>query len=680
MNIFDLSAKITLDSSQYEGGLRNAIKGAKDAGSSVADLIKKYAGLGEKMNESAASAEKNSAAYKVAEAAYKKAQKTVEDLTTALEKSVKESGAESEESQRLGKELQAAAKEADSAKKALDGFGDAAEESGEQVEDASKKVGGFGEKLKSGLAVAAKAAGAALAAAGAAVVSIGKQAIESYANYEQLVGGVETLFTDKITGSTEAVEAVMKNASNAFKTAGLSANEYMETVTSFSAALLNSVGGDTKRAADLADMAITDMADNANKMGTSLESLQNAYTGFSRGNFTMLDNLALGFSGTKEGMQQLLDKAEELSGVKYDISSYADIVDAIHVVQTEMGITGTTAKEASETISGSVNMMKSSWQNLITGIADDNADFDSLINNFVDSVSTVGKNIIPRVETTLKGIGKLVKKLVPIISEELPKIVNDILPDILESAVTLVNGLLDGVVNMLPVVVQSGGQVLMSLLQGILDSTPQIVEGVMAAINAFIDFVTQNLPQIIEMGFQILAQLTVGIIKAIPHLVAKIPEIIKAIINGLKAGISGIIDVGKNIVQGVWQGIQQLGGWLRDKVQGFFSGIVDGVKNALGIHSPSKVFAGIGKFMALGLGEGWDDEYSSIKRDIEGGLDFSANANISPSVSAVGTSSYGGNGGDGGVFNIVVQSVLDGRVIGETAYKYNRNKLRAAGV
>lgn len=379
-------------------------------------------------------------------------------------------------------------------------------------------------------------------------------------------------------------------------------------------------------------------------------------------------------------MQRLLDDAEKLSGQKFDLSSYADIVDAIHIVQTEMGITGTTAKEASETISGSVNMMKSSWQNLITGIADDNADFDSLINNFVDSVSTVGNNIIPRVETTLKGIGKLVKKLVPIISEELPKIVNDILPDVLESAVTLVNGLLDGVVQMLPTIVQSGGQVLMSLLQGILDSTPQIVEGVMAAISAFIDFVTQNLPQIIEMGFQILVQLTVGIIKAIPQLVSKIPEIIKAIIGGLKAGISGIVDVGKNIVQGVWQGIQQLGGWLRDKVQGFFSGIVNGVKNALGIHSPSKVFAGIGKFMALGLGEGWDDEYSSIKRDIEGGLDFSANANISPSVSAVSASSYGGNGGDGGVFNIVVQSVLDGRVIGETAYKYNRNKLRAAGV
>lgn len=673
MNIFDLSAKITLDSSQYEGGLRNAIKGAKDAGSSVADLIKKYAGLGEKMNENAASAEKNSAAYKVAEAAYKKAQKTVEDLTTALEKSVKESGAESEESQRLGKELQAAAKEADSAKKALDGFGDAAEESGEQVEDASKKVGGFGEKLKSGLSVAAKAAGAALAAAGAAVVSIGKQAIESYANYEQLVGGVETLFG-------ESADAVQKYAAEAYKTAGLSANEYMETVTSFSASLLQSLGGDTQSAAEIADMAIRDMSDNANKMGTSMESIQNAYQGFAKQNYTMLDNLKLGYGGTKQEMERLLEDAEKLTGFEYNIENLSDVYAAIHAIQTEMGITGTTAKEASETISGSVGMMKSSWQNLITGIADDNADFDSLINNFVDSVSTVGKNIIPRVETTLKGIGKLVKKLVPIISEELPKIVNDILPDILESAVTLVNGLLDGVVNMLPVIVESGGQVLMSLLQGILDSTPQIVEGVMAAISAFIDFVTQNLPQIIEMGFQILVQLTVGIIQAIPQLVAKIPEIIKAIISGLKAGISGIVDVGKNIVQGVWQGIQALAGWLKDKVKGFLGGIVDSVKGVLGIHSPSKVFAGIGKFMAMGLGEGWDDEYSSIKRDIEGGLDFSANANISPSVSAVSASSYGGNGGDGGVFNIVVQSVLDGRVIGETAYNYSKNRLRAAGV
>lgn len=256
----------------------------------------------------------------------------------------------------------------------------------------------------------------------------------------------------------------------------------------------------------------------------------------------------------------------------------------------------------------------------------------------------------------------------------------DMLPNVLAAGTEIVTSLVNGIVAAFPELVQSGGDMLMALLQGLIDNAPAIMDGVMAAISAFIDFVTQNLPQIIEMGFQILVQLTVGIIRAIPQLVAKIPEIIKAIISGLKAGISGIVDVGKNIVQGVWQGIQALAGWLKDKVKGFLGGIVDSVKGVLGIHSPSKVFAGIGKFMAMGLGEGWDDEYSSIKRDIEGGLDFSANANISPSVSAVSASSYGGNGGDSGVFNIVVQSVLDGRVIGETAYNYSKNRLRAAGV
>ena len=219
-------------------------------------------------------------------------------------------------------------------------------------DQASSQVEAIGSKLKSGLATAAKVGAAAVAAAGTAIVAVGKQAIEQYAEYEQLVGGVETLFK-------QSSDTVMGYAENAYKTAGMSANEYMSTVTSFSAALLRSVGGDTEKAAKLADTAITDMSDNANKMGVSLESLQNAYTGFSRGNFTMLDNLALGFSGTKEGMQELLDTAEELSGVKYDIGSYADIVEAIHVVQTEMGITGTTAKEAATTIQGSTASMKS---------------------------------------------------------------------------------------------------------------------------------------------------------------------------------------------------------------------------------------------------------------------------------------------------------------------------------
>jgi phage-related protein len=243
-----------------------------------------------------------------------------------------------------------------------------------------------------GLSAKAVALGTALYDIGKKAVSafgeLSKAALEGYANFEQLSGGIDTLF-----GS--ASDAVMKNAEQAFRTAGMSMNSYMETAIGFSAALINSVGGDTERAADLADRAITDMSDNANKMGTTLESLQNAYRGFSRGNFTMLDNLALGFSGTKEGMQELLDKAEELSGVEFDISSYADIVEAIHVVQTEMGITGTTAAEAAGTISGSVQTMKSAWDNWLAGLGNANADMSGLTDNLIDSVQTVWSNVEP---------------------------------------------------------------------------------------------------------------------------------------------------------------------------------------------------------------------------------------------------------------------------------------------
>ena len=245
-----------------------------------------------------------------------------------------------------------------------------------------------------------------LGAVGTAVGFIGKQAVASYADYEQLVGGVETLFKDN-------ADAVIANASRAYTSAGLSANDYMQTVTSFSASLLQSVGGDTVKAAQMADMAITDMSDNANKMGTSMEMIQNAYNGFAKQNYTMLDNLKLGYGGTKEEMARLLADAEKLSGQKFDLSSYADIVDAIHVVQTEMGITGTTAKEASSTISGSIASTKSAWENLMTGLADSNANIPQLVGNVLSSGTTVLKNIIPVAKQVLASIPEAISEISP---------------------------------------------------------------------------------------------------------------------------------------------------------------------------------------------------------------------------------------------------------------------------
>ena len=268
---------------------------------------------------------------------------------------------------------------------------DSLKEAAERSNVALEKIGATADKVASGARKVAdatsgisKAAGAGLAAASAVVGKI----VDSYADYEQLIGGVETLFKQN-------ADTLVDRANNAYKTAGLSANAYMETATGFAASLVSSLGGDTRKAVEMADMAITDMADNANKMGSDIQSIQNAYQGFAKQNYTMLDNLKLGFGGTKEEMQRLLDEAEKLSGVHYDIGNYADIVNAIHVIQTEMGITGTTAKEAEGTISGSIAAFKASVSNLLAGMGDANADVGQLTDNVVEAFKTMAGNIIP---------------------------------------------------------------------------------------------------------------------------------------------------------------------------------------------------------------------------------------------------------------------------------------------
>lgn len=461
------------------------------------------------------------------------------------------------------------------------------------VKQAEKSGSSLATSLKSGLATAAKVGAAAIGAAATAIGALTTAAVNNYAEYEQLVGGVETLFKN-------SADTVMGYAENAYKTAGLSANEYMETVTSFSASLLQSLDGDTKAAASAADMAITDMADNANKMGTSMEMIQNAYQGFAKQNYTMLDNLKLGYGGTKEEMERLLADAEKLSGQEFDISSYADIVDAIHVVQTEMGITGTTAKEAATTIQGSTASMKSAWANLVTGLADDNADFDTLMSNFVDSVVTVGENIIPRIQTTIQGITQLVSA----------------------ASETIVPLIVDTLMQNLPALLTAGVDLVFALVNGILDNLDTVIDCVLQLIDVIVDKLIENLPKLVEGGIKLTLGLAEGLIKALPKLLSKTPEIIRGIVSSLVKNLPDIISVGADIVKGIWKGITGMGDWLWNNVKGFFNGIVDGVKGILGIHSPSKVFAGIGENMALGLGEGWSDEFGAVKKSVNGDMDF----------------------------------------------------------
>ena len=410
-------------------------------------------------------------------------------------------------------------------------------------------VSQFGSTLKSGLAVAAKAAAAATAAAAGAVIALTKSAVENYGKYEQLVGGVETLFKD----SAGTVEEYAKNA---YQTAGLSANEYMETVTSFSASLLQSMGNDTEAAAKKADLALTDMSDNANKMGTDMQSIQNAYQGFAKQNYTMLDNLKLGYGGTKEEMQRLIDDANALNAAQgnytnYSIESYADIVDAIHTVQTEMGITGTTALEASTTIEGSIGAMKAAYANFVTGLGNDNADISELSSQLIQSVGTVAENVLPVVETVLKNIAETVQR--------------------------------DG---------------------------PEMIE-------KFVSYAIEKLPEVISLGLQMVISLVKGIAQNIPQLVTSVLNMMATIVKTIWESLPDIIEVGKNIVRGLWEGIKAMASWIGEKISGFVGGLVDGVKGVLGIHSPSRVFAGIGQNMALGLGQGFERQMQRVSSGIQ---------------------------------------------------------------
>lgn len=479
--------------------------------------------------------------------------------------------------------------------------------------ETSSKAETLAGKLKGGLATAAKVGGAAIVAAGAAAVAITKQAVENYGEYEQLVGGVETLFKS-------SADTVMQYAQNAYQTAGMSANEYMTTVTAFSASLLQSMGGDTDAAAEKANLAITDMSDNANKMGSSMESIQNAYSGFAKQNYTMLDNLKLGYGGTKEEMQRLLDDANALNAAQgnytnYTIDSYADIVDAIHTVQTEMGITGTTQLEASTTIQGSIASMKAAYDNFITGLGDENADMAELITNLLGSTVTVAENLLPVIERILENIG---------------------------------------------VVVQEKG--------------PEMIE-------KFVGYAVEKLPQVIELGMKMVLAIASGLAENLPQIVRSVLDMMATIVKTFVSSLPDIVNVGKQIVKGLWEGIKAMGSWIKEKVGNFFSGIVSGVKSKLGIHSPSRVFAGIGENMALGLGEGWDNEYGSIKRSITGGLNFgTAQIGTEQSFGGQMRSALSSLGNGCGDITIVVQSVLDGKIIGESVSKYNRQMQRAMGV
>ena len=520
-------------------------------------------------------------------------------------------------------------------------------------DQASSQVETIGSKLKSGLATAAKVGAAAVAAAGTAIVAVGKQAIEQYAEYEQLVGGAELMFGD-------AYDFVAEKAKNAYSTVQMSQNDYLRQVNGFATGLKTALGGNAQAAAELADKIVNAEADVVAATGASQEMVQNAFNGIMRSNYVMLDNLQLGITPTKEGFQEVIDKVNEWNAANgratnYVIDNLADAQSALVDYIEMQGLQGYAANEAADTIQGSLASMKSAWQNLLTGVADDNADFEELVNNFVDSLVGVGENIIPRVNTVIQGLTKLITQAS-----------QNIIPLAVET-----------ILQNLPSIVAAGMDMVMAIVNGILDNIDLLIDCTIDLIDVVVDKLIENLPKLVEGGIKLIGALAAGLIEAIPQLVGNIPKIIVAIVKAFAAGAYQIIGIGKNIVTGVWEGIKSMASWITSKVKGFFSGIVNSVKGILGIHSPSRVFAGIGENMALGLSDGWDSEYNKIKRNITSGLDFGtatidAKATMSGKLQNALT--------DIGNINIVVQSVLDGKVIGETSYRYAQNMARAMGV
>lgn len=599
----------------------------------------------------------------------------INNLRTALSEAEKEYGSNNEKVRTFKTQLNNAETQLVKMESATKKSNKELDEMRNGFEDAGHSSIKFGDLLKANVLSEAivdgvKALGNAVKEVGSALLGVGKDALNSYADYEQLVGGVETLFKDN-------ANTVEDYANNAYKTAGLSANDCMETITGFSASLLQSLNGDTAKVAEVGNMAVIDMADNANKMGTDMSLIQNAYQGFAKQNYTMLDNLKLGYGGTKEEMQRLLKDAQRVTGVKYDISNLNDVYQAIHVIQGELGVTGTTAKEASTTIQGSVASMKSAWQNMLTGISTgDIGNIGNLVNNLVDSVMTASINILPRVQEIANGITAVLPEIISKINENLPtvlesgvQILNTLmqgiitnLPAVMESANQIISTLASTLVELLPQIIDGGIQIIVALTQGLAEQlpelVPQIVETVITITNSLLDnidmiidagiqlligladglmnalpqliekapeiieklvmAITNNLPKIIQAGITLIIKMGEGLIKAVPQLISEIPQIITALVKGFANFDSNMKDVGKNLVSGIWEGIKNAKDWLLGKAKEWCGSVLNGIKGFFGIHSPSKVFRDeIGTNLALGLGEGFSNTMKDVSTEMK---------------------------------------------------------------
>ncbi len=593
-------------------GLKIGLEGEKEFKKALADINQSFKVLGSEMKLVTSQFDKNDSSADALAAKHKalgnqiEAQKQkIETLRAALKNASDSFGENDRRTQNWQIQLNNAEAALNDMERELKDTSEAADDMGEEVEDAgdsAEKSENKFSKLGGVLKTVGAAMGAVAVAAGAAAVKLGKEVIAAYADYEQLVGGVDTLFKD-------SSQQLQTYAANAYKTAGLSANDYMETVTGFSASLIQSLGGDTEKAVKYADMAITDMSDNANKMGTDMSSIQNAYQGFAKQNYTMLDNLKLGYGGTKQEMERLLADAEKISGVKYDISSYADVVEAIHVMQESMDIAGTTAKEAEATISGSMNALKSAVSNLIVGFGDANADMELLCGNMVDAFKTVVENITPVIENIIAALPTVLDALLTAVGELLPTLLESVtelfsqvlstilslLPQLIPAAVQALMTIVNTLIENLPLLIDAAVQLVTTLVAGIGNALPTLIPAAVQAIVTIVQGLVDSLPMILDAALQLITGLAQGLLDAIPVLIAALPEIINGIITFLLDSIPQIIETGIQLLTSLVTALPEIVMAIVEAIPKIIDGIITAVLNAI----PQIIQAGIDLLISL---------------------------------------------------------------------------------
>ena len=480
----------------------------------------------------------------------------------------------------------------DKAEKDLRGFSDTGEQSASKLSKLGSIAGAVGKGVLIGTGAVATGA-----------VALVKSVSGAYGQLQQSIGGIETLFGD-------SAQKVIENANNAYTTAGISANDYMQQVTSFSASLLQSLGGDTQKACDSADMAIRDMADNANKMGTSMEMIQNAYQGFSKQNYTMLDNLKLGYGGTKAEMERLLADAEKISGIKYDISNLNDVYSAIHVIQQELGITGTTALEAGETIEGSFNSLSASWENFIAGLGNPDADMKLLVDNLAKGISGAITNVIPVINNMVS--------VLPTVMDALIGAVNDMLPTLITTFTELITQVINAIVQLLPTLIPMVVETLKSVINTLVENLPLIIDAVILLVTEVIKALSEMLPQLIPTIIQAIVdiansllenlpiildavlKIVLGIadsllVNGIPILINALPQLINGIINFLVGSIPVLIEASIQLFMALVNAIPLIIEALVNALPQIITAIVNGLITA----TPLLIEASIQLFMAL---------------------------------------------------------------------------------